>query len=260
MSLIHKIAIVTGAAEGIGRGIALALAEAGAALAVCDRDAGLLEETRQLIASRDRPCFAMAFDLRDIIALQGFVDAAGTAFGGIDILVNNAAVMPASRLDTLSDDTVDLVLQINLKAPILLTRAVLPWMSKRGGGSIIHMASVTAHLGFPDVAVYGATKGALLSLARGHAIELAPQGIRVNSVSPGTVDSPMLHRFVQEHAADPLAALRAFDSIHPRGKVASIAEVAAVFTFLASDAAANITGTDIRCDGGFCVLGRQPTN
>ncbi|HZC59175.1 MAG TPA: SDR family oxidoreductase, partial [Chthoniobacterales bacterium] len=161
--------------------------------------------------------------------------------------------------DSIEPDMIDLILQVNLRAPILFSRFVIPSMRAAGGGSITHMASVTGHNGHPGITVYGATKGALIALARGQAIELAKDNIRVNSVSPGTIDSPMLHRFLMENASDVEKARRAFDLLHPRGKVGSVEEVAAVFVFLASDEAANITATDIRCDGGYAVRGQQPT-
>jgi NAD(P)-dependent dehydrogenase (short-subunit alcohol dehydrogenase family) len=122
------------------------------------------------------------------------------------------------------------------------------------------MGSVTGYLGHPGITVYGATKGALMALARGQAVELAKDNIRVNTVSPGTVDSPMLHRFLAENATDVEKARAAFDNLHPRGKVGTIEEVASVFVFLASHESANITATDIRCDGGYAVGGRQPTS
>ncbi|MFB6273442.1 MAG: SDR family NAD(P)-dependent oxidoreductase, partial [Salinibacter sp.] len=155
-------------------------------------------------------------------------------------------------------DTVDHVLDVNLRGAILFSKHVIPHMRAAGGGSIIHMSSVTGHNGHPGVVAYGATKGGLMALARGQAMELADDGIRVNTVSPGTVDSPMLHRFLEEEADDPETARRGFDEMHPRGTVASIDEVAAAFVFLASDDAANVTGTDLRCDGGFCVQAQQP--
>ena len=166
--------------------------------------------------------------------------------------------MPVAPADAIEPDTIDQILAVNLRAPILFTRFVIPHLREGGGGSIIHMASVTGHNGHPGITVYGATKGGLIALARGQAIELAKDNIRVNTVSPGTVNSPMLHRFLAENATDVEKARAAFDRLHPRGKVASIEEVAAVFVFLASDEAANITATDIRCDGGYAVQGQQP--
>ncbi len=258
MKLDSKCCIITGAGDGIGRGVALAFAKEGAAIAICDINNDTLEATHRLVEKTGSKTFSRAIDIRDASAIAGFVSDAAGSLGRVDVLVNNAAVMPGTRLETLSEETIDHVLAVNLKAPILFTRQVFPEMKKSGGGAIIHMSSVTGHNGFPEVAIYGATKGGLMALARGHAMELAPYNIRVNSVSPGTVDSPMLHRFVEENADDPAFALREFDRIHPRGTIASIREIANVCVFLASDDSANITATDIRCDGGYCVQGVQP--
>ncbi len=258
--LTGKVAIVTGAGDGIGRGIALAFAQHGAKLAICDVQPAIVQETAALIEQIGTEVFAQPFDVRQPTAIQKFVEQAGDRFGSIHCLVNNAAVMPVKAADAIDAETIDRILQVNLRAPILFVRFVIPWMRRTGGGSIIHMASVTGHNGHPGITVYGATKGGLIALARGQAIELAKDNIRVNTVSPGTVDSPMLHRFLSEHASDAKRARAAFDRLHPRGKVGSIEEVAAVFVFLASDESANITATDIRCDGGYAVQGQQPTS
>ena len=133
-------------------------------------------------------------------------------------------------------------------------------MQQAGGGSILLMSSGMAYYGIAEHATYCATKAGLLGLSRGLAMELAPDKIRVNSISPGTIDSPMLDGYVADQVAQGVneQALRdAFDDMHPRGQVGSIEEVAQTFVFLASDAAANITGTDLRCDGGLAVKGAQ---
>jgi len=257
--LTGKVSIVTGAGDGIGRGIALAFAKEGAKLAVCDLNKETLSETATMIRDSGTEVMAEPVDVRNTAEIEFFVSAVRNRFNQIDCLVNNAAVMPVAVADAIEPDTIDLILQVNLRAPILFSRFVIPSMRAAGGGSIIHMASVTGHNGHPGITVYGATKGALIALARGQAIELAKDNIRVNSVSPGTVDSPMLHRFLLENAANVEQARAAFDRLHPRGRVASIAEVAAVFVFLASEEAANITATDVRCDGGYAVQGQQPT-
>lgn len=256
--LLDKKAIVTGAGDGTGRGIAKALAQQGSMLAICDINGATLAETALQLTQRGARVFSKTVDIRNEQEIIDFVSQAAAFMDGINVLINNAAVMPGSSLETLSSQTVDEVLSVNLRAPILFSREVLPYMKRETRGSIIHMSSVTGHNGFPDVAIYGAAKGGLMSLARGHAMELAKYNIRVNTVSPGTVDSPMLHRFVQQNAADPQQALNEFNRIHPRGKIASIEEVANVFVFLASDESMNITATDIRCDGGYCVQGTQP--
>jgi NAD(P)-dependent dehydrogenase (short-subunit alcohol dehydrogenase family) len=258
MRLVDKAAIVTGAGDGIGRGIAWAFAWEGADLAICDINADTLEETHVALGRTKRRVFARPVDIRNSGQVASFVEEAARELGRIDILVNNAAIMPVGPVETITEETLDQILQVNLRAPVLFSKYAIPHLRAAGGGAIIHMASVTAHNGHPGVVVYGATKGALIALARGQAMELAPDNIRVNTISPGTVDSPMLHRFLKENANDMQKAREAFDRMHPRGKVATIPEVAAVFVFLASDEAANITATDIRCDGGFCVQAHQP--
>lgn len=255
-----KVTIVTGAGDGIGRGIALAFAKEGAKLAVCDWNKTTVQETEMMIRDTDAEVLSERIDVREPAEIESLVRNVKNRFGRIDCLVNNAAVMPVAAADAVEPETIDQILQVNLRAPILFTRFVIPHMREAGGGAIIHMASVTGHNGHPGITVYGATKGGLIALARGQAIELAKDNIRVNTVSPGTVNSPMLHRFLAENATDVEKARAAFDRLHPRGKVGSIEEVAAVFVFLASDEAANITATDIRCDGGYAVQGQQPTS
>jgi NAD(P)-dependent dehydrogenase (short-subunit alcohol dehydrogenase family) len=255
-----KVTIVTGAGDGIGRGIALAFAKEGAKLAVCDWNKTTVQETEMMIRDTDADVLSERIDVREPAEIESLVRNVKDRFGRIDCLVNNAAVMPVAAADAVEPETIDQILQVNLRAPILFTRFVIPHMREAGGGAIIHMASVTGHNGHPGITVYGATKGGLIALARGQAIELAKDNIRVNTVSPGTVNSPMLHRFLAENATDVEKARAALDRLHPRGKVGSIEEVAAVFVFLASDEAANITATDIRCDGGYAVQGQQPTS
>lgn len=256
--LLNKKAIITGTGEGIGRGIAKALGVHGAKVSICDINAEALGETVAILKNLEIDVFSKVVDIRNEAEIINFVKEAAAHMGGINVLINNAAIMPNTTLETLSSQTIDEVLSTNLRAPIIFSREVLPYMKKEPCSSIIHMSSVTGHNGFPDVAIYGATKGGLMSLARGHAMELAKYNIRVNTISPGTVDSPMLHRFVEQNAANLQQAFNEFNQIHPRGKIASIEEVANVFVFLASDESMNITATDIRCDGGYCVQGSQP--
>jgi len=253
-----KVTLITGTGDGIGRGIAVAFAREGAKLAVCDVHAEALAETERMLRKITPDVVTGLVDVRDPEEIEDFVEMTAERYGRIDCLVNNAAVMPVVPAEEITPAVVDQILQVNLRAPILFAKAVIPHLRDAGGGSIIHMASVTGHLGHPGITVYGATKGALIALARGQAVELAKDNIRVNTVSPGTIDSPMLHRFLQENATDPAAARASFDQLHPRGHVGSIEDVAAVFVFLASSEAANITATDVRCDGGYAAAGQQP--
>jgi len=146
---------------------------------------------------------------------------------------------------------------VNVKGAYLTSREVIPHMRQAGGGSIILMASITGTNGLPGLAAYSGTKGALISLARAMAIDYAREGIRVNSVSPGTIDSPLLHSFVAAQQ-DPEETRRAFDEVQPRGRVGTIEEVANVFLFLASDLSSFVSGANYAVDGGASVKGDQP--
>jgi len=253
-----KVVLITGTGAGIGRGLAVAFANAGYDLALCDIDAKELDETTKRCLALGRKVESGSFDIRDAEFIRLFVERIVATLGRIDVLVNNAGVMRIYPQADLPVEALDEVLSVNLRAAILFSKYVIPTMKSAGGGCILHMGSVHAYNGHSDAGVYAATKGGLLALARSQAVELAPAKIRVNSISPGTVDSPMLHKFVKKHSPDPVSALAAFKALHPRGSLASIEEVAACFVFMASPAAANITGTDLRCDGGYCIQGTQP--
>lgn len=252
-----KVAIVTGAGDGIGRGIALAFAKEGADVAVCDRHDEHVRETSRQIEALGRKAHWSAFDIRSEEEIAKFVASAEAALGPISVLVNNAAVMPVVNVEDMTEEQFADCVNAKFKAAVFMSKYCIPSMRRAGGGSIIHMASVTGNVGFARHAVYGACNAALIGLARGQAMELAKDKIRVNSVSPGTVDSPMLHRYLAESGQDAVALKAAFDKGHPRGVIGSIEEVAAPFVFLASEDAANITATDIRCDGGFSFKGGQ---
>jgi NAD(P)-dependent dehydrogenase (short-subunit alcohol dehydrogenase family) len=144
-----------------------------------------------------------------------------------------------------------------VRGAYLVCREVIPDMLASGGGSIIHMASVTGVLGLPGIAAYSATKGALIALTRAMSTDYAPYGIRVNAVSPGTIDSPMLHDFLAQQR-DPAARRAEFDAMHPVGRVGTIDEVASVFVFLASDESGFVSGANYTVDGGLSVKGEQP--
>lgn len=260
MRLKGKTAIVTGAGNGIGRGIALAFAKEGANVAVCARSEAGVKETARLVEELGQRAYWENFDITEVALIESFVANTRVKFGPVSILVNNAAVMPVVAVENMSEEQFRQCVDTKFKSAVFFSKYCTPHMRETGGGSIIQMASVTGNVGFANHAVYGACNAALMGLARGQAMELAPLNIRVNSVSPGTVDSPMLHRFIADSGEDPAALKAAFDANHPRGVVGSIEEVAAAFVFLASEESANITATDIRCDGGFSVKGGQASS
>lgn len=252
-----KVSLVTGAGNGIGKGIALRFAEEGAAVGVLDLDAESCERVTEEIEQGGGRSLALAADVSRADEVASAVLALTEALGAPDVLAHNAAVMPTGTLDQTSEEDWEHVFDVNAKGAYLTSREVVPLMRRAGGGSIILMASVTGVNGLPGLAAYSATKGALISLARAMAIDYAREGIRVNSVSPGTIDSPMLHDFV-EAQGDPGKTREAFDEMHPVGRVGTIREVANVFAFLASDQSSFVTGANYIVDGGLSVKGEQP--
>lgn len=255
--LQNKVALVTGAAHGIGRGIAMRFALEGARVGVLDMRETDCQAVADEIRGQGGEAIALAADVGDEQQVQAAVARLRAAWGPATVLVNNAAVMPAGRIHETSPDDFDRCVRVNLRGAYLASRAVIPDMLALRQGSIIHMASVTGILGLPGVAVYSATKGALIALARAMSTDYARYGIRTNCVSPGTIDSPMLHRFIAAQS-NPEYYRRAFNDIHPIGRVGTVAEVANVFVFLASDEASFVTGANYEVDGGLGVKGEQP--
>lgn len=253
--LAGKVALVTGAGGGIGQGIALRFAAEGATVGVLDITG--VQQTSEQIETQGGTAVPLACDLREPDQVRDAVAQLRAAFGPINVVVNNAAVMPAGRLHETPLDDWDRVFDVNVRGAYLVCREVIPDMIANGGGSIIYMASITGVLGLPGIAAYSATKGALIALTQAMSTDYAPLGIRVNAVSPGTIDSPMLHDFLA-HQRDPAARRAEFDAMHPIGRVGTIEEVASVFVFLASDEASFVTGANYRVDGGLSVKGEQP--
>ena len=186
-------------------------------------------------------------------AVTRFVDT----FGPPNVLINNAAVMPSGSLHQTSMEEFDWATAVNLRGTFLISKTVLPYMMEQRQGSIVNMGSVAGMVGAPGMAIYSMTKTAIIGLTRNMAIDYAPYGIRVNAVSPGTVDSPMLHKFI-ETQSNPAAIRQAFDDVHPLGRVGKIEDVANVYVFLASDESSFVTGANYTVDGGLSIKGDQP--
>ena len=194
--LEQQVALVTGAASGIGRGIALKFAHEGAKVGVLDLNEEACHAVVEEIEAAGGDAVALLANIVQEKEVEQAVQKLNETFGSVSVLVNNAAIMPTGRLHETSLDDFERCVQVNLRGTFLVSRAVIPGMLAQGRGSIIHMASVTGNLGLPGLAVYSATKGALIALTRAMSTDYAPFGIRVNAVSPGTIDSPMLHNFV----------------------------------------------------------------
>ena len=258
MSLLDgKVSLVTGAGNGIGRAIALRFAEEGAAVGVLDLDPALCKGVVDEITQLGGKAVSLIADVSNASEIDSAVRTLIDTFGPPTVLAHNAAVMPGGTLHETSEKDWDRVFAVNAKGAYLSARAVVPSMRRAGGGSIILMGSVTGVIGLPGLAAYSATKGALISLARALAIDYAREGIRVNSVSPGTIDTPMTQDFVASQK-DPKETRKAFDEMHPIGRIGTPQEVANVFAFLASDQSSFVTGANYSVDGGLSIKGEQP--
>ena len=257
MRLKGKVALVTGAARGIGRGIATRFAAEGAQVGIMDLQTAACQAVVDEISEAGGRALEIQADVSQPLQVADALAKLEARFGAVTILVNNAAVMPAGAIHETAIDDFDRCLEVNLRGTYLLSRAVVPGMLQVGGGSIIHISSVTGLLGLPGIAAYSMTKGALMALARAMSTDYAQYGIRTNTVSPGTIDSPMLHDFLAAQSR-PTELRQQFDAIHPMGRVGAIEEVANVCLFLASDEASFVTGSNYEVDGGLSSKGEQP--
>ena len=248
LSLEGKVAMVTGAASGIGRGIALRLAELGAAIVILDIDAAGGKSTEEKIAQQGKARFEKC-DVRSSRDCQQAVAAAIDAFGKIDILCNNAGVILRKDVTNLTEDEWDLALDVTLKSIFLLSREVIPHMIKAGSGVIINTGSGWSLKGGPQAASYCAAKAGVLNLTRAMAIDYGKHNIRVNCICPGDIDTPMLRSECSQLGADPAAFLREAAN-RPIARVGTPEDVANAVLFLASGMATWITGTHLVVDGG----------
>ena len=243
LGLRGKTAVVTGASRGIGRAIALRLAEEGVGVAICARGEPALREAEVELRTRAVPVYAAVCDVADLEALDGFLDAARVDLGGIDILVNNPSGL------SLADDEAawQSTLNVDLMAAVRASWKVAPWMGAAGGGAIVHISSIAGleATGFPPA--YCAAKAALVSHAKSLAVALAPQKIRVNSVAPGSVEfAGGLWAGMRQNNPDFYGAVL---STIPSGRMGTPEEIADVVTFLVSERASWVTGVCLAVDG-----------
>jgi len=252
MEFEGKVVIVTGGAQGIGRACAEAFLRRGASVVLGDVDA--VTGAATVAELGPNAAFSHA-DVRSMKDMQAMADLAVARFGGIDILVNNAARAIGGVVDEIDEATWTTVIDTNLSGYWRAMRVCVPEMRKRNGGAIVNISSVQGLRAFSGWPAYAAAKGAVNALTVQTALDLAPAGIRVNAVAPGTIMTPMNERIFAD-LPDGGAALREkWNRAHPIGRFGRPAEVADAVLYLASDAASFVTGEILRVDGGLAIRG-----
>lgn len=243
MQLEGRLALITGGGQGIGRGIVDSFLQEGARVAVIQR----------------RPLDPQLHDHENVVGIQGdlsdpstlsaIVDQAADRLGGLDTLVNNAGLMVERGVSELTVEEWDLMMALNLRAPMFLTQAALPHMRRRGGGSIINIGSIEGHAANPDHTAYSAAKAGLHGMTRAMAVDLGRDGIRCNAIAPGWIETELSESYL-ETASDTASARETLVRLHPIGRVGRPADIGNLAVFLAGGRSGFLTGETIILDGG----------
>ena len=250
MSGLRRVVVVTGAGSGIGRATATAFAAIGDRVVIADYDEAAAEAVAAELRETGAETLAVAVDVSDRAQVNAMVAASVARFGGLDVLVNNAAVGVAGDLLETSAADLERTFAVNVVGVFQCCQAAIPVMLEAGGGVIVNVASVVALAAVERRAAYTASKGAVVALTRSIAVDFMRRGIRCNAVAPGTVDSPWVGRIIGDQA-DPVAARQAMVERQPLGRLGRPEEIAAAIRYLASPEAAFIHGSCLVIDGGF---------
>lgn len=254
-TLDGKVALVTGAGSGLGRGSAIRLAAAGASVVINDVMAGGLEETARQIAEVGGKSTSFKGDVSKTADVKAMIALAEKTYGGLDILHANAGVERYENLEIMKDEDMEFLLDVDLKGVLICFREAIPALRKRGGGSLIATSSVQATHSLPGCVVYAAAKAGVLAAVRTLALEVGKDNIRVVAVSPGTIDTPMLTRDLADMNVNEAGSfLQRVKDANTLGRIGTAEEIGDVVVWLASPAASYVTATNIVVDGGFTAV------
>ena len=242
--LENKVAVITGSGMGLGQAMALLFSREGAKIVVIDINTAAGEETVDAIRQEGGDAIFVRADVSIAADAERMIAAAVESYGRVDILVNNAGVQVEKNVPDTSEEEWDYVLGVNLKGSFLCARAAIPQMRRRGGGSIICISSISGLVGQPNQASYNASKHGVIGLVRAMACDHAQEGIRINAICPGSMNTPMAANIPEEHLA-PYRKANLFE------RFAEPIEVAYSALFLASDESSYVTGSVMTVDGGY---------
>lgn len=250
MRLQNKVALITGAATGIGRAIAIAFAKEGAVVGLYDINEKMGKSTLEEVGGVGGETLFLKGDVSNTQDVRNAVEKVVDQYNRIDILVNNAAFAIKGTIATITEEEWDRQIDVNLKSVYLFSHLVIPIMANHGGGVILNTGSVTSLVGVPDFAAYVASKSGMLGITRAMALDHASMNIRVNCICPSGIKTPLMEWQFQ-NASNPELERRRVVDLHPLGRMGEPDELAQLFVYLASDDASYITGSVFSFDGGY---------
>lgn len=255
MRFKNKIVVITGGAGGVGQALVRLFAAEGAHLMISDINAdgcqAMVDQARKLGAEAD----CLAGNLREKEYCEAVIARAVERFGGVDILLNNAGIIPRGTIEETTDDMWFTAMDVNLNAVFFLCRAAIPHMKRRGGGAIVNTSSVWGTYPGPGHVAYCTSKGAVAALSKNLGRDCAPLGIRVNAVCPHEINTPMIRSGFERRGLDPDKAIEELNKTVPLGRIAEPEDIADVIAFLASDQARYIAGETVEVTGAKPVSG-----
>lgn len=255
MRFKNQVTIITGGAGGVGRSLVTLFASEGARIMIADQDEAACQKIAEEVRETGAEITYFAGNLRDKQYCDRLIDTCVETFGGVDILLNNAGVIPRGTIEETSDEMWSLAMDVNLNAVFFLSRAAIPHMKKRGGGAIVNTSSVWGTYPGPAHVAYCTSKGAVAALTKNLGRDCAPMKIRVNAVCPHEINTPMIRSGFERRGLDPDKAVDELNKTVPLGRIAEAEDIADVIAFLASDQSRYIAGETIEVTGAKPVSG-----